>query len=143
MEVWKYRQIVKFPKISIKIKNFKPFYETQTASCPNELFSLPAPPSGLAAPLTPPDKSLLRLCNKYFLTEKYINIQIVFKVLRECSSWVSRNVQCSFIISMLRMSNWFFVFKNKNCRVYQEFAFEFTDWLIWLVHQFWLVHLII
>ena len=94
MEVWKCWQIVEFPEISIKIKNFKTFYETQTASRLNELFSLSLslPPS--AAPLTSPDKSLLRLCNKYFLMEIYINIQIVFEVLRECSSWVSRNVQC-------------------------------------------------
>ena len=27
------------------------------------------------------------------------------------------------------------------CRFYHERAFELPDWLIWLVHQFWLVHL--
>ena len=55
----------------------------------------------------------------------------------------------SFFISMLRIafewpyaSNLFFAFKNKNYRVYHEFAFEFTDWLIWLNHQFRLAHLI-
>ena len=39
------------------------------------------------------------------------------------------------------MTNLFFAFKNKNCRVYHECAFEFTGLLIWLVHQFWLVDL--
>ena len=34
-----------------------------------------------------------------------------------------------------------FAFKNKSSRVYHECAFEFTDWLIWLIHKFWLVHL--
>ena len=51
----------------------------------------------------------------------------------------------SFFISILRMIKLIFVFKNKNCwylcRFYHECAFELTDWLIWLVHQFWLVNL--
>ena len=41
---------------------------------------------------SPPDKSFLRLWSKYFLTEIYRNIQTFdFKMLRECSSWASRN----------------------------------------------------
>ena len=40
----------------------------------------------------------------------------------------------SFIISVLRMTNSFFASKNKNCRIYHGCDFEFTDWLIWLVH---------
>ena len=51
----------------------------------------------------------------------------------------------SFFIFMLRMINLFFDFKNKNwcylCRFYHECTIELTDWLIWLVHQFWLVNL--
>ena len=37
-------QIVKFPKISIKMKNCKTFYETQTAATLRKLFRLPANP---------------------------------------------------------------------------------------------------
>ena len=55
------------------------------------------------------------------------------------------NIFCFFFISMLRMTNLFFAFKNKNCcylcHFYHECAFELTDWLFWLVHQFWLVYL--
>ena len=55
------------------------------------------------------------------------------------------NTFCIFFISMLRMTNLFFAFKNKNCcylcRFYHEYAFELIDWLIWLAHQFWLLHL--
>ena len=40
----------------------------------------------------PPNKILLRLSNKTFLTEIYRNIEMfTFKVLQECSSWASRN----------------------------------------------------
>ena len=51
----------------------------------------------------------------------------------------------SFFIFMLKLINLNFAFRNKNCcylcRFYHECAFELTDWLIWLVHQFWLVNL--
>ena len=56
------------------------------------------------------------------------------------------NIFRLFFIAMLRMINLFFAFKNKNCcyicHFYHECAFKLTDWLIWLVHQFWLVNLI-
>ena len=40
----------------------------------------------------PPDKNLLRLSNKNFISEIYRNIQtFAFQVHQECSSWVSRN----------------------------------------------------
>ena len=42
---------------------------------------------------------------------------------------------------MHRMTNLFFAFKSKDYRVYHECVFEFTDWLISLVHQFSLFHL--
>ena len=51
------------------------------------------------------------------------------------------NIFRFFYISMLRLANLFFAFKNNNCRVYHECAFELTDWIIWLVHQLWLVYL--
>ena len=37
------------------------------------------------------------------------------------------NIFSFSFISMLRMNNLFFAFKNKNCRIYHECAFEFTD----------------
>ena len=49
-----------------------------------------------------PDKSLLRLQNKSFLTEIYRDIQtFAFQVLQKCSSWMSRNraVQAIFLTS--------------------------------------------
>ena len=70
------------------MKNYKTFYEAQTAGC-------------LKKNVQPqPEKSFLRLWNKYFLTEIYKNIQtFAFKVLRKCSSWESRNgaVQMVFL----------------------------------------------
>ena len=51
-------------QISIKMKNFKTFYESQTATCLKEIIQLP------------PDRSFLRLWNKNFRTEIYRNIQI-------------------------------------------------------------------
>ena len=57
----------------------------------------------------------------------------------------SKHSSFCFFVSMLRMTNLFFAFKNKSCchffRFYHECAFELTDWLIWLVHQVWLVYL--
>ena len=65
------------------MKNWKTFYEAQTAS----YSASPQPPTH-----TPLDKILLRLWNKIFLTDIYRNIQtFAFKVLQECSSWASRN----------------------------------------------------
>ena len=76
------------------MKNNKTFYESQVANCVKEIVQIP--------PLspTPPDRSLLRLWKKNFLTDIYRNIQIFpFKVLLECSSWASRNgaVQMFFL----------------------------------------------
>ena len=69
MKVSKWQKIVEFPKISIKIKNYKTFFEAPS-----------------------PEKSFLRLCDKYFLKKFYRNIQkFAFQVLQECSSWASRN----------------------------------------------------
>ena len=48
--------------------------------------------SSLPSTHPPPDKILLRLWNKNFLTEIYRNIYaFTFKVLQECGSWASRN----------------------------------------------------
>ena len=86
MEVPKCSKIVEFPKIFIKMKNCKTFYEAQTASHLKEIIQL-------SPNLPAPDKILLLLWNKNFLTEIYRNIQtFAFKVLQKCSSWASRNI---------------------------------------------------
>ena len=89
VKVWKWWNIAEFPKISIKRKNFNTFYEAQTSSWPNEIIQ---PPTRWKLPL--------RLWNINFLTEMYRNIQtFTFPVLRESSSWASRNgaVQTFFL----------------------------------------------
>ena len=60
MKISKYWKIVEFRKISIKMKNCKTFYETETA---NRLQEIIQPPQ-LPIPL---DKILLRLWNKNLL----------------------------------------------------------------------------
>ena len=72
------------------MKNCKTFYEAQTASHLKEIIE--PPPNPLA-----PDKILLLLWNKSFLTEIYRNIQtFAFKVFQECSSWASQNGAVQF-----------------------------------------------
>ena len=69
--------------------NCKTFCEGQTASRVKKIIK------PLYHPSPEPDKILLRLCNKYFLTEIYRNIQtFAFKVLQEYSSWTSKMMQC-------------------------------------------------
>ena len=79
MEVSKCRKIVEFPKVSIKLKNCKTFYEAQTASRLKEI-------------IQPPSTQIQRLWNKHLLTEIYRNVlTFPFKALEICSSWASRN----------------------------------------------------
>ena len=81
------------------MKNCKTFYEAQTASHLKEIIRL-------SPNLPAPDKILLLLWNKNFLTEIYRNIQtFAFKVLQECSSWASRNgaVQIFFLTPNRKM----------------------------------------
>ena len=69
-----------FPKNSIKMKNFKIFYEPQTASRLRKLFRFPL------------HKSFFTIWKKEFLAEIYRNTEtFAFQVFQECSSWVSRN----------------------------------------------------
>ena len=68
------------------MKNCKTFGEGQTANCVKKIIK------PLYHPSPEPDKILLRLWNKYFLTEIYRNIQtFAFEVLQEYSSWTSKN----------------------------------------------------
>ena len=74
-----------FQKFQLKWKIVKHFTRPKQRTVLIKLFSLPLTHS-------PPDKLLLRLWNKYFLTEIYRNIQaFALKVLQECSSWAARN----------------------------------------------------
>ena len=71
--------------MKIEMKICKTFYGAQTVSCLKEIIQPPHTHP-------PPDKILLRLWKKNFLTETYGNTQtFTFKVLQECSSWASRN----------------------------------------------------
>ena len=92
------KMLFKFSNISIKMNDFKTFYETQTASHFQEIIQpSPNPP--------PLDKMLLHLWNKTFLTEIYRNIQtFAFKVLQKCSSWASRNIAVQ-MFSLTRSRN--------------------------------------
>ena len=115
MKVPKYWKIMEFPKISIKIKNYKTFYKSQTTSCLKEIIQPPPTPIS-------PDKILLRLWNKTFLREIYRNIQtFAFKVLQESSSWASGN-------GAVQM---FFLTPNRNI-----FAGKCVNWLSFLA-VFW------
>ena len=80
----------------------------------------------------------LRFISITFIVPYWSNVFFFFHIPFFKSKY---NIFCFLLISMLRMSNLFLAFKNENCRVFHERAFEFTDWLIWLVNQFWLVHL--
>ena len=72
------------------MKNCKTFYEAQTASHLKEIIQL-------SPNLPAPDKILLLLWNKNFLTEIYKNIEtFAFKMLQECSSWAIRNGAVQF-----------------------------------------------
>ena len=62
------KMLFEFSNISIKMNDFKTFYETQTASHFQEIIQ-PSPNPPLL------DKMLLHLWNKTFLTEIYRNIQ--------------------------------------------------------------------
>ena len=62
------------------MKKFKTIYGAQTTNRFEEIFLLPR------------DRRFLPLWNKNYLTDIYRNIQtFAFQVLRECSSWASRN----------------------------------------------------
>ena len=116
MKVSKYWKIVEFRKISIKMKNCKPFYESQTTSCLKEVIEPPPPPH---TPPIPTDKILLLLSNKNFLREIYINIQtFAIKVLLESSSWASGNgaVQMFFLTPNRNM------FSGKICKLRKAFG---------------------
>ena len=94
-------KIAEFSNISIQMKKCKTFCKTQIPNRLKNFIQSPPPPPPHPTPTPPPrDKTLLRLENKIFLKEIYRNIQIfAFKVLQECSSWVSRNdaVQIFFL----------------------------------------------
>ena len=85
---WKYRNTRKylnFIKFQLIWKVLKHFTRLKQRVALRKLFSL-------SLPRIPPDKILLRLCNKHFLREIYRNIHtFAFKVLQESSSWAWGN----------------------------------------------------
>ena len=105
--------MVEFSKLSIKMKKFKTFYKPVTGSRLKEVITPPPTPPT-------PDKRSLFLCYKNFLTEIYRNMQtFAFQVLRECTSWASRNgaVQIFFLAPMRNM----FVFNVYKVEVRKMF----------------------
>ena len=125
MEVPKCSKIVEFPKIFIKMKNCKTFYEAQTASHLKEIIQL-------SPNLPAPDKILLLLWNKNFLTEIYRNIQtFAFKVLQECSSWASRNgaVQIFFLTPNRKMLARKFVKSETFLAMLREHIIFSVNWV--------------
>ena len=106
MKVSKYWKIAEFQKISIKMKNCKTFYETQTASCLKEIIQSPQP-------LIPLDK-ILSLWKKNFL-ERYTEIYrylLSRKQFLGIRKWCSANV---FSGTKLAFSGIFcYKFKNKK-----------------------------
>ena len=101
--------------MSIKMKNCKTFYETQTVNCLKEIQPRPNPPQ--------PYKILLRLWNKNFLAELHRYIQrFAFKVFQKCSSWTPRNgkVQMFFLTPNLNMFARIFVNADRFLSVWRE-----------------------
>ena len=125
MEVSKCWKIVKSPKTfnyneKLKKRSMRP---KQWASL-NKLLCLP--PSS-----TPPDKILLRLWNKNFLNYIYRIIQtFAFKMLQECSSWVSR---------ICAVQTFFLTKKEKHFAVklvkWERFVAVFQEHIIFSVNR--------
>ena len=104
-------KIVEFSKISIKIKNCKTFCKAQTANRLKKFIQSP-----------PHQNKPYYVSETNFFKETFRNIQtFAFKVLQECSSWVSRN-------GAVQM---FFLTPNRNM-----FAGKFVNWESFLA-VFW------
>ena len=109
MEVSKCWKIVQLPEISIKMKNCKIFYETQTASRLQEIIQPP--------------------------TVIYRNIQTyAFKVFQECSSWASGNgaVQIFFLTPNRNMFAGKFVNSERCLAVLREYIIFNVKWVEFL-----------
>ena len=104
-----------FEKFQLKWKIVKHFTRPKQRAALRKLFSLHQSP-------IPPDKILLNIWNKNFLTEIYRNIQtFAFKVLQEGSSWLSGNGAVQII----------FLTPNRNI-----FTGKFVNWGSFLA-KFW------
>ena len=130
-------KIVEFSKISIKLKNFKTFYKHKQRSAWKKLLN------------PPPGKGFLCLWNKNFWMEIYRNLQtFAFQVLRECSSWASRNgaVQILFLTparNMFLAVLWEYIFNNvewvrllKWVRSLEQYCI--VKWVIFFASSSWL-----
>ena len=110
--------------VPLKSKSSEKFQRFNT----NDEIIEPSTPS----PPTPSDKILLRLWNKNFLRKIYINIQtFAFKVLQECSSWVSGRdaVQMFFLITNRKLFAGKFVKCEKLLVVYWQIIIFNVKWV--------------
>ena len=81
---------------------------------------------------SPRDKSILRLLNKNFMTNIYMNIQtFAFQMLRKCSSWTHRNraVQIFFLAPIKNMFAWKFAKLLRSLAVLREHIFYNVEWI--------------
>ena len=106
--------------MSIKMNNFKTFYECERVIYLKEIIQ------------PPPDESFLRLSNKNVWTGIYRDIQtFAFQVLWECSSWASRNgaVQMFFLTQP----------KIMFLAVFWEYIFYNAEWVVVckMIRGFW------
>ena len=125
MEVSKFWKTAEFPKTSIKTKNCKTFYESQTASRHKKIIQLH--PNPLSA-----DKFWLCLSNKNLFMEIYRSIQtFAFKVLQECGSWASRNseVQMFFLTTNRNLFAGIFVKSERFLAVLREYIAFNINWV--------------
>ena len=112
MKVLKYWKIVEFQKISIKVKNCKTFYETQTASPLKEIIQPPPTPHTTV-------ENLARSLKQNFLREIYRNIQTFdFTVFQESSSWASGNDAVQMFFSDTKQKH----VCSKICRLRKFFS---------------------
>ena len=124
------RKMVEFPKVSIKIKNYKAIYEVQTVSCLKKIIQPPPNPTPHQIKFL--EQDLERVWNKNFLTEIYRNIQtFAFKVFQKCSSWESRNGAVQMFFSNTKQKHFAgkFVKSERLLAVLQEHIFFNVKWV--------------
>ena len=115
------RKMVEFPKVSIKIKNYKAIYEVQTVSCLKKIIQPPPNPTPHQIKFL--EQDLERVWNKNFLAEIYRNIQtFAFKVLQEYDAWASKNgaVQMLFLTPNTNIFSGKFVKSKRVLAVLRE-----------------------
>ena len=150
---WKYRNTEKqlnFEKFQLIWKIVKHLTRLKQRAALRKLFSL-------SSPCIPPDKTLLRPCNKHFLRKIYKNIQtLAFKLLHESSvrKWCSANVfsdtkQKDFCWKICKLIKFFgcvfgaYYFQfQRSWDLQNEWGFSekncIVKWVIFVTSFFWL-----